>query len=151
MLYIRTSFSAFWAVAEMIDMFKIPISFRIHQKTKTGTNIGKIFTVIIFLYFTYTFTTSDYIQKTNPKVLSQDMKLKTRSFFNLTRNELSFVIGITDSQKNFIADERIFKLTMKTYFINSNNQTFSENVAFKLCEPSDFSDPEVFSKLGLNG
>lgn len=102
MLYVRNGFSAFWAVAEQIDMFKIPITFRIQQKTKTGTKIGKIFTVIIFLYFAYSFTTSDYIQKTNPKVLSQDVKLKSRSYFNLTRNELSFVIGITDAQKNFM-------------------------------------------------
>ena len=40
---------------------------------------------------------------------------------------------------------------MTTYFINSNNQIFTENVPFKLCEPSDFAEPEVFSKLGLNG
>jgi hypothetical protein len=151
MYYVKNSFTAFWNVAEQLDMFKIPLSFRIRNRTKTGTKVGKFFTAIIFLYFAYSFYSSDYIQKTNPVVLSQDVKLKFRSMLNLTRNELSFVIGITDSKKNFIVDESIFKLSMTTYIINPNNEIISNNIPFKLCESSDFEDPETFVSLGLNG
>lgn len=136
---------------ESIDIFKLPVSLLIKEKTKSSTLSGKIFTTIILVYICVSFYRSDLIQKTNPTIYRQDLKISERPKFNFSKDEISLVLGLSDVNNNYEFNERIFSI--KSYIRYYNPLLPDEvktEINLNVCNISDFNDPDVFTKLNLN-
>jgi len=133
-----------------LDIFKFPIKLTFDNQSQTKTYSGKVWTLIILVYIIYSFILSDYMQKTNPKTLNQDIKTPVRSYMNFTKSDLQFVIGITDDSNVFHVDPTIFQIIIYQSYENLTTGDRIDNyLTKKFCEPSDFPDPTTFDTLGL--
>ena len=136
---------------DSIDIFQLPVNLLIKEKTRTSTSGGKIFTAIIFVYIFVSFFKSDLMQKSNPTIYSQDMKITERPKFNFSRNELSLVAGLSDVNNNFEFNEKIFNIkSYIRYYSSSLPDEIMTEINLDVCKEKDLNDPALFKKLNLN-
>lgn len=135
-----------------LDIFKIPVNLLINEKAKTSTFVGKLFTLISLIYVLISFTKSDLMQKTNPNILIQDIKLNERFPLKIGKKDLSLAIGLSNSDKEYEYDEKIFKISAFVYYQDVRNRSKSvRNFEMHLCQENDFEDHQLFNRLNLNG
>ncbi len=140
------------SVCDELDVFKIPVNLLLNDKTKTSTSIGKVFSLIILIYVLISFVNSDLIQKSHPNILIQDIKLDERFPLRISKNDLSLVVGVSNSAKEYEYDEKIFKISAFIYFYDNKNKTkITQKIEMHVCEENDFEDKTLFKRLNLNG
>lgn len=138
---------------DYLDIFRFPLNMSLNQKESTTTTIGKIFSLIIFSYFFYSFVRSDLLNKTNAQTLGQNYVQTPRPSLYFGKQNFTFAVGVADENNNFNIDESIFQIEAGIYHRNNNDQTINMEVYdMRPCTQADFvEDPEEFIKLGLNG
>ena len=142
----------FLSYLNLLDLFKFPIRFRFKNQLESTTWLGKIWTFFIVAYIIYSVSTSNYIQKINPKTSNQDLQSTNgRSYMNFTTKELSLIVGLTDISNHFIQDPTLFHIMIYQTYENLSSGTREDRpLEIITCEPSSFDDPSTFYKLGLN-
>jgi ABC-type transport system involved in multi-copper enzyme maturation permease subunit len=136
---------------DSVDIFKLPVSLLINEKTKSSTLGGKLFTSIILIYIFVSFFGSDLIQKTNPIIYRQDMKVGDRPKFNFSKEEISLVAGLSDVNNNFEFNDRIFTIkSYLRYYSPLLPDELKTELNLTVCQENDFTDPMLFKKLNLN-
>lgn len=134
------------------DIFKNHINLLINDKAKTTTCFGKIFSLISLIYVLISFYNSDLMQKTNPNILIQDIKLNERIPLKISKKDLSLAVGLSNSDKEYEYDEKIFEISAFVFYQDIRNKSKTiRNFKMHLCQESDFEDQNLFGRLNLNG
>lgn len=136
---------------DSLDAFQLPTNLLMREKSKNSTKSGKFFTLICVIYVCVSFSESDLVGSTNPIIYRQDMKIEKRSNFNFTKEDLSLVVGMSDTNNNFELNDKIFMI--KSYYIYYNakeNIETKKEIKLNPCQETDFDDPLTFQKLNLN-
>ena len=133
------------------DIFRFPLSLNMNKKQKTSTTIGKIMTIGILAFLIASILMSDMFNKTNPKVLTQDLQITPRPSIIFAKENFTLAVGVADDNNAFYMDETVFSFVLNIYSHNLSTTTQAEFV-MKKCLREDYrEDPSEFDRLSLNG
>lgn len=90
------------------------------------------------------------VNKTNPQILNQDLKVEKRPSLYLSKENFTFSVGLADETNAFLIDPQIFEFAITIYHQDSENYEMRQ-FSLKLCEENDYQlHKELFHKLKLN-
>ena len=139
---------------DFIDIFHFPLALTLNRTEKTSTYTGKIITLGILTFLSYSLISSNLLNKKNAEILIQElMHLSHHPTMFFSKKNLTMFFGITDNNNNFLIDETMYSLTFYINHLNNSNHYFNKTeFRLKACTQDDFiEDPSEFARLGLNG
>ena len=124
------------------DLFKQPLFLRVAGKEKTSTSFGILLSLFIYIVMIYYFTRSDYIQKENPKILSNIETLPHAPL--ITYNNKTFAFGVKTRFGMLLNDPSYFYIlvqavTVQKIMIDGQMQVqgIFDNRTTHPCRPND--------------
>lgn len=125
-----------------LDLFKQPLFLRVAGKEKTSTKFGILLSLFIYVVMIYYFTRSDYIQKENPKILSNVETLPHAPL--ITYKDKTFAFGVKSRFGMLLNDPSYFYIlvqavTVQKIMINGQMevQGVFDNRTTHHCRPND--------------
>ena len=137
------------------DIFKVPFSLLFHNRKKSSTIFGSIFSFIIVGIVLYLFFTSNMMLKINPNVIDQVTTNPAATLIELTPENFEIAAGVADSFGKGYSDPTIFKIQFIQIEIGFNETINSKQITnqtifkTKQCNQSSFADPTTFQNFGF--
>ncbi|KAL4472594.1 hypothetical protein ABPG74_018543 [Tetrahymena malaccensis] len=123
---------------EVFDLFGANIHIKYNKKNAFNTGFGGIVTCflsgILIMYIVNII--SVYVSHSQVQVIQEIQNLPNSNQFNLTNNNFSFMVGITDVNFTQFIDESVYTLTIKQFtqqkVLNQNTGTFERVQEYRL-------------------
>ncbi|EWS76751.1 transmembrane protein, putative (macronuclear) [Tetrahymena thermophila SB210] len=123
---------------EAFDIFGAHIHIKYNKKTAFNTRFGGIITFclsgILIMYIVNIINV--YISHSQVQVIQEIQNLPNSNQFNLTVNNFSFMVGITDVNFTQFIDESVYTLTIKQFtqqrILNQNTGTYDKTQEYRL-------------------
>ena len=145
--------SLFYFLSEF-DFFHQPVTFFYKEHKSSSTYLSLLISTIFYSYITFSFITSDMIQKQQPIIVSQSLNLPHANPIHFTDSK-HFSVSLTDMDNINLNDDSIFNIKMVYYHYENDELGVSQlktSQSFNL-EPCNLShvdfDKGLFTKLAL--
>ena len=143
----------FDSILYTLDLFKTPVNFNINGQPKYSSIIGVLFSLTILTYVIYTIAIHDIFYQNNPKINTQNYVVPNDAYPTMYFNKYNFsvALGLQNYSGVHVVDYSYFAISMEiTYSNNLNNNPTKPRVSYmKVCNESDFADPNMFYDNGL--
>ena len=130
-----------------LDLFKSPIFLNSKGSSKANSLIGKIVSLIIYIFLLYTFSQSDIFVKQSPDVVYQSKQTQQPQIIRFDEKELISAF-VADSYNKKYTDESIFNV--KFMYQKSVNTQFEMELHHCTVKDVEFNE-SLYSSLGLQG
>lgn len=138
-----------------LDLFRVPFSLHFNGQNKISSSIGISFSLCIIAIILYGFFQSDFLQQSNPIIISQSKSLSNAEEIRFSKNHF-ISINVGDANSNKVIDSTIFTIYFTIYHLKNdeNGQKYVVNetyIGVHPCTETDmpFNDSSVYKKQNL--